>query len=480
MFIDKFGDRAQQRIESMLVIFKDKFSLQKLYQLLFAPSSTTDESRRREFMVNVILCGFAVVTGLKVIFAFINDLQLGLDQDEDSLLINGLFLVAVLIIWMINRRRHYQIAAYALLILMSLEALRVTLNWSFELPLAELMYASIIVAAGVILTARSALITSVIVSLSLLSISYEQIHGSLKPHIFWTQKDFQISDTFGYVSILLIIAIVSWLTSREVSSSLSRAHQSELELVNQRDNLEVILAARTEQLLETQKLRNQELEHFAEFGRSNAALLHEISNPLTAATLNLEAFEGKNCTAIRQARSSLHQLDRYISAARKQLKTHGLIEEFDVNLELKMLLLIMVPLANRKQIAIEVRTKANLKLYGDAIKFSQIITNLIANAIDAYDVISNPRLKRVITLNLRKSSEKLYIKISDNGEGINSEIVNHIFDSFFTTKSTSERGSGIGLMMVKRAVEKDFQGTVSVVSKLGVGTSFFVKLSNGL
>ncbi len=229
-------------------------------------------------------------------------------------------------------------------------------------------------------------------------------------------------------------------------------------------------------IVEGHRFKKRELEHYAEFGRISAVLLHEIANPLTAATLNLGNIRN-NTHALRDVSSNLKQLERYIDAARKQLKTQGGVELFNVNKELKLVSLVMIPLAKKQNIAISINVENNMKIYGDSVKFCQIIANLITNSIDAYDKSSNFDKRIVVTL--RKLNSWIIVEVSDNGVGIQPSIISRIFDPFYTTKSC-QRGSGIGLSMVRRAVESDFHGSVAVVSKPGVGTKFFIKLSTGL
>ena len=452
------------------------FSPHNLYQILFEPRSKQQEFRHREFMINVLLCGLAIVTAFKVGMAIVADLELGLDQEEDSLLLNGIFLVLILIIWRLSRRGQRQVAAYSLLGLLCLEAMRLTLSWSFELPVAELMYAVVIVTAGIILTARSSLIFTGITSLLLLGISYAQVTGYLQPHTYWVQKDFQMSDTFGYIAILCVIALVTWMTNREVSHSLARAYASEAALAKERDNLEVLVADRTRELLESQLLRNVELERFAEFGRVSATLLHEVANPLTAASLNLELFDGTESRTIARARKNLQQLERYVYAARQQLKSQGKLETFSVRNEFKRLSLVMEPIAIKNGVRISFESANNYKLFGDPVKFNQLLANLISNAIDAYENILTNEAQKTVQIKVKNSTKFLKLSIVDWGNGISQEAIPCLFNAFYTTKYSTDRGTGIGLTMVKRVVEEDFAGSIKVSSCSKNGTRFEIKL----
>ena len=65
------------------------------------------------------------------------------------------------------------------------------------------------------------------------------------------------------------------------------------------------------------------------------------------------------------------------------------------------------------------------------------------------------------------------ITVCDNAKGIKEEIVERIFDPYFTTKEQG-KGTGIGLYMVKQMIEKDFSGTISIKNSIGVGACFTI------
>ena len=74
------------------------------------------------------------------------------------------------------------------------------------------------------------------------------------------------------------------------------------------------------------------------------------------------------------------------------------------------------------------------------------------------------------------ASDKLYIEVEDNGEGIQDTYKDRIFEMFYRASEQSE-GSGLGLYIVKNAVEK-LGGQLTVDSKPGAGTTFQITLPN--
>jgi len=128
--------------------------------------------------------------------------------------------------------------------------------------------------------------------------------------------------------------------------------------------------------------------------------------------------------------------------------------------------------AKRNDVEIIFNADKNLIIKGDAIKFNQIVTNIVSNAIDAYQEDS---LDKEINIKLTELENEIELKISDNGIGIEEKIINHIFEPFFTTKHNGEN-LGLGLSLIKKIVEKSFLGTIHVSSKVNFGTTFTIKI----
>lgn len=105
------------------------------------------------------------------------------------------------------------------------------------------------------------------------------------------------------------------------------------------------------------------------------------------------------------------------------------------------------------------------ELIGDEKMLSQVMINILNNAIDA---LKNVKLKKIIITVTESPAGKLRISISDNGKGIPADEVEKIFIPFYTTK---ENGSGIGLSL-SRKIMRLHKGSISVVSRLKEETVF--------
>ncbi|RLD70295.1 MAG: hypothetical protein DRJ10_20525, partial [Bacteroidetes bacterium] len=115
------------------------------------------------------------------------------------------------------------------------------------------------------------------------------------------------------------------------------------------------------------------------------------------------------------------------------------------------------------------KTVPEIMCYPDEL--NQVWTNLIHNSI--YAMQEKGKLEIIVS----KTDTDIVVKIKDNGKGISDEIQDKVFDAFFTTKPTGE-GSGLGLDIVKKIIEKH-NGTIDFESKEGDGTEFRVVLPIG-
>ncbi|NEO86113.1 MAG: HAMP domain-containing protein [Spirulina sp. SIO3F2] len=121
-----------------------------------------------------------------------------------------------------------------------------------------------------------------------------------------------------------------------------------------------------------------------------------------------------------------------------------------------------------------------VKNYGDLplvfcypAQINQVFMNLIANALDAMEEAAIQDQTITITTT-RLESDRVCLKIRDNGVGIPDKLKEKLFDPFFTTKPIG-KGTGLGLSICYQIIEKH-QGTIGVSSQAGIGTEFAIVL----
>lgn len=142
-------------------------------------------------------------------------------------------------------------------------------------------------------------------------------------------------------------------------------------------------------------------------------------------------------------------------------------KEVDIHEGLKSSLLILNPeLKNR--IAVEKEFNVKRKIDCNPGQINQVFMNILSNAAQAI------KDKGIIRIKTGEDSKNVYIKISDNGAGIPSEIISKIFDPFFTTKDVG-KGTGLGLS-ISYSIIKNHNGNIEVESDVGKGSTFIISL----
>jgi len=108
----------------------------------------------------------------------------------------------------------------------------------------------------------------------------------------------------------------------------------------------------------------------------------------------------------------------------------------------------------------------NIELFGLENELVQVIINILNNARDAFEYIESDEEKLILINTLiDEKQDYVYITIQDNAGGIQKDIINRIFEPYFTTKYKSQ-GTGIGLYMAQEMIEKHMNGELNVKNKI--------------
>ncbi|MDQ0229511.1 PAS domain S-box protein [Metabacillus malikii] len=206
-------------------------------------------------------------------------------------------------------------------------------------------------------------------------------------------------------------------------------------------------------------------------GQLAAGIAHEIRNPLTAIKGFLQIMQPEYKKHHQYFNIIFSELDRIevilselLILAKPQEKK---FKETNMVTLLQDVAMLLETQANLNSVYIEqIHEASNLLIYCDQNQLKQVFINLFKNAIDAMPRGGN------VTVHTYKKNEKIVIVVSDEGEGIPSELLERIGEPFLTTK---EKGNGLGLMITYKIIE-DHNGTIVVNSKLGKGSTFTVEL----
>lgn len=224
-----------------------------------------------------------------------------------------------------------------------------------------------------------------------------------------------------------------------------------------------------EQLLQSEKL--------AAMGRLTSQLAHELNNPLYGIMNTLELMKTEIPPENKRRRlleMSLSETVRLADMLRKMLSFSKPDQEKHLPVDINTLVDEILLLHEKQLREVDIKIQAELaeglgKVKASKNQLRQVFLNMVSNAKDA--------MPQGGTLSVATSGDahRVVVDIGDTGTGIRPEHIDKIFDTFFTTKTDSERGVGLGLSVCYGFV-KDHGGDIKVESEWGNGTTFHIVL----
>jgi signal transduction histidine kinase len=457
--------------------------LKNFLKNLVKPKSKNEDSRRKEFILNILLISIIIFLFIAIVVSIIEIPS----ADQISYDNNAFPLMGIIFIFMffnflllLSKKGFFVISSYILLGIFFILSSYIVYEWGVELITGSLFYILTIIMSGILISTKFAFITTALASLSIITINFLHVKGIVEPNLFWKYySSAGFAEAFFVSLIFGIIVTVSWLSNREIKNSLNRTRELKEELKKERDLLEVKVEQRTKQLKQAQVERMTEMSRLAEFGKLSSGLFHDLMNPLTAVSLNIkkikETHEIKEIEKdFDRAIKATNQMHNFINSVRKQIAHQETKEVFSLNEEIKESIQVLAYRARQNKVILIFTTNEEIRIFGNPIKFNQLITNLISNAIDAYKKIEDKEsIEKEIEIKLGIKENDIIITVKDWASGIGEEIIDKIFDPLFTTKDF-KHGTGIGLFICKEFIEKDLQGTIKVESEKDKGTKFII------
>ncbi len=297
---------------------------------------------------------------------------------------------------------------------------------------------------------------------------------------------------FGIINSYMIMPVGAtlgvFLLAASVNQDIEKTYQERDDLVN---NLQSKVDEQTRHLTtaldQVQKSQADLVQsaRLASLGTLSAGIAHEINNAINyvnGAVIPLE----------RKVMKSIPEADRVITqklfAAIKE-GTHLTVEIVrslrnftglnqakvkDVSLLETLTSVLTILKSKLSHIVIHTDISDKLVLNCYQVGLNQIFMNLISNAIDVL-----PAANGKISIAAKEiDGDIVEIRMTDNGHGMTNEIKERIFDPFFTTKEVG-KGTGLGLHIVKKEIERHF-GNIKVQSEINVGTTFIIQIPKNI
>ncbi len=222
-------------------------------------------------------------------------------------------------------------------------------------------------------------------------------------------------------------------------------------------------------------------EKLATLGTLAAGIAHEIRNPLTSLKARLYTLE-KHLLTVPAARrdtdiigAEISRLERIVQDVLSFARpSEPQLTTLHAGPLLQEVAGLLAPGLESRGLQLVVEGDPTLRLQGDGGHLKQALVNLVRNAAEAIDgpgtVTLRARTARVAAGG--SSTSTIFLEVMDTGRGITPEAEKRLFDPFFSTKDT---GTGLGLAMTARIVEKH-GGTIEYQTRLGQGTTFSILL----
>jgi PAS domain S-box-containing protein len=165
----------------------------------------------------------------------------------------------------------------------------------------------------------------------------------------------------------------------------------------------------------------------------------------------VEASVGKIMDLIQHMSQTITDFRNFFKPEKEKRK-------YAINEVVESTLKLCEPSLKEAGVTVETMMSEKIEIEGFPTEFTQALLNIISNATDIFRErsVKAPRLH----VTLDRVDQDAVIKISDNGGGISPEIIDRIFDPYFTSKPGDE-GTGIGLYMSKQIIEGSMHGKIS-------------------
>ena len=241
------------------------------------------------------------------------------------------------------------------------------------------------------------------------------------------------------------------------------------------DNIGIIYAARDISNMKEEQLKLINQEKLALLGQMGATIVHETRNFLTTIKGNSQLIElyvddEKIKKYARKINTDTDEVNKIISdflslskpreTEMEEVAFNDLVSSMKNTIETSSLM-------KKVELVLDLDYDERY-IICDETQIRQVILNICKNAVEAMEGILSPILH--ISTGLNEYKKEVFIRISDNGSGIDNKTIKKIGTPFFTTKKT---GTGLGLNACYQII-KEHKGRINIESDLGKGTTFTI------
>ncbi len=226
--------------------------------------------------------------------------------------------------------------------------------------------------------------------------------------------------------------------------------------------------------------RQLEGRHQRSLEQLSASIAHEIRNPITAAKSLLQQMREEPASPdnVEYARVAIEELDRVersVSHLLRYARDEDLhLAEVELGSVVSAALEGLLTRIGTSRARVERDLDFDTRCRADADKLRRVLVNLVENALDALDASDVPDPHVRVSCGRNLAGTAVWIRVRDNGPGIEASRLAHVFEPFHTSKAS---GTGLGLAITKKLVEAH-GGTIEMTSHHG--TEVLVTFPSGV
>ena len=285
------------------------------------------------------------------------------------------------------------------------------------------------------------------------------------------KKEFDYSLLYKILMIISVILLAilyrQKLLNRVNTQLKSKVEEKTKELVEINHDLEERIKKEVEQSLKKDRLLSQQ-QKMVSMGQMLENIAHQWRQPLSLITTNASAVKLKkqindlDDEFLNNSLDSILNTSKYLSNTIDDFRYFFKPQKEKSDFYLEKCCAKTIDLINSNFLNYDIKIIykiENIKVCGYETELIQVLINILNNAKDA--LVTSNNSEKFIFIDIFKQEDKAIIEINDNAGGIDKDIIEKIFEPYFTTKHQSQ-GTGIGLFMCQEIVTKHMNGQISI------------------
>ena len=285
------------------------------------------------------------------------------------------------------------------------------------------------------------------------------------------KKEFDYSILWK-ISLIILIVFIAILYRQKLLKNLNRSLKEKVEektkeLKEINSILEIRIKKEVEDNLKKDRLLSQQ-QKMVSMGQMIENIAHQWRQPLSLITTNASAIKLKkqindlDDDFLNNSLNSILNTSKYLSNTIDDFRYFFKPQKEKSDFYLEKCCSKTIDLINSNFLSHNIKIIykiENIKVFGYETELIQVLINILNNAKDA--LVSSNINEKLIFIDIFKKEDKAIIEINDNAGGIDEEIINKVFEPYFTTKHQSQ-GTGIGLFMCQEIIHKHMNGQIFI------------------